>query len=226
LVSRTIFLIFAAALLGGGCAYVSKNWSSGSDFVSYNELWWKPIAKEDLASWEIAPQDADRSKNEVILSKRNELGQFSNLQYSPFVLDGVKYASVEALWQSLKFPEISEDERNDKKVAWKFTRDQVRELSGFEAKKAGDHANENMKSLGITWVTYNQKKMDYSKADQSLHYELIFRAIEAKLQQNPQLLQLLARTKGLTLLPDHKPKENAPPAYKYNEIYMKLRDRL
>ena len=37
--------------------------------------WWRPVPREDAASWEILPQDA--LPGEVILSKRTELGIFS-----------------------------------------------------------------------------------------------------------------------------------------------------
>ncbi len=44
-----------------------------SNTAAYPDEWWKPVPESDLASWEIGPQGADRTKNEVILSKRNDL---------------------------------------------------------------------------------------------------------------------------------------------------------
>lgn len=193
----------------------------------FPDIWWKPLAHDQMASWEIPPQAADRSKNEVILSKRNELGQFSNLQEAAFELDGDKYSSLEGLWQSLKYPENSNDERlRNSSVVWPFTREQVKKLSGFEAKKAGDLASENMKKLGVNWVTYQGQKIDYTGADNAAHYDLILRASRAKLAAHPHLIKLLKSTKDLKFLPDHKQKPDAPASYKYHEIYMKLRAEL
>lgn len=194
---------------------------------SFPDNWWQVVSEDQIADWEIPPQAADRLKSEVILSKRNELGQFSNLQAAPFYMDGDYYASVEALWQSMKFPENKDDERlKDPAVVWPMTREQVMKLSGFEAKKAGDLASHNMRKLGIAWVTYKGKKIDYTGKEANEHYELILRACRAKLAANPQLIDLLRRTKNLTFMSDHKQRQDSPPAYRYHEIYMKLREEL
>lgn len=211
-------------ILFSGCVSVSQAVAPAD---GYPDVWWQPVPEDQLASWEIGPQAADRSKGEVVLSKRHELGKFSNLEAAAFELDGDRYASVEALWQSLKYPESINDERlKNKKIVWPYTRDEVKELTGFEAKHAGDAANANMKKLGIKWVTYKGHKMEYSGKDQNEHYELILRACRAKLRDNPALAQLLLSTGQLTFLPDHKQSPSSPPAYRYHEIYMKLRAEL
>lgn len=218
-------LIFG--LLFTGCVSASQNASLSVSGDGYPDVWWQPVPADQVSSWEIPPQAADRAKGEVVLSKRNELGQFSNLQAAAFTLDGDRYASVEALWQSLKYPESVNDERfKDKTLTWAYTRDEVKELTGFEAKKAGDLANANMKKLGIKWVTYKGRKIEYSGKDKVEHYELILRACRAKLQENPALVQLLRRTGNLKFMSDHKQAADSPPAYKYHEIYMKLRSEL
>ncbi len=63
----------------------------------YPSHWWKPVSKEQAASWEVLPQEA--RPGEVILSKRNELGLLSNFAPTPFTLDGERYASLEGFWQ-------------------------------------------------------------------------------------------------------------------------------
>src|SRR5882762_5714681 len=77
--------------------------------TNYPAEWWKPVPRESAASWEILPQDA--GTNEVILSKRNELGLLSNLAPTPFEFHGKKYASLEGFWQAMKYPEGSNDVR-------------------------------------------------------------------------------------------------------------------
>src|SRR5687767_1842588 len=77
----------------------------------YPDIWWKHVPEDQLSGWEIPPQAADREKGFVVLSKRNELGQFSNLGPAEFILDNQVYASVEGLWQGMKYPEGKNDER-------------------------------------------------------------------------------------------------------------------
>lgn len=190
----------------------------------YPDRWWQPVPADQLPGWEIPPQSADRSKGEVVLSKRNELGQFSNLGATPFVLDGDAYASVEALWQGMKYPENAADDRlKNPSVVWKRTRSQVMQLSGFEAKAAGNEANANLKKLGIRWITYQGQKLEWNGKDVQAHYNLIYRACRAKLDQNPALKDLLLSTKNLKLMPDHNESPGASPSYFYAEIYTKLR---
>ncbi|MEK6628685.1 MAG: NADAR family protein [Bdellovibrionota bacterium] len=218
---RIKLLIYSIMFLG--CVSVGHISTSVQD--EFPDIWWQPVPDDQVASWEIPPQAADRAKSEVVLSKRNELGQFSNLWDTPFSLDGDFYGSVEGLWQAMKYPENKEDERfKDPTLVWPFTREQVMKLSGFEAKKAGDLASANMKKLGIKWITYKGEKIEYIGKDTLKHYELILRACRAKLAANPQLVELLRRTKSLKFIADHKQKADSPPAYKYHEIYMKLRN--
>ena len=212
-------------LLLFGCASQDKIRSNVND--SYPDIWWQPIT--DAAEWEIPPQSARREAAEVVLSKRTELGKFSNLQAVEFDFEGEHYGSVEGLWQALKYPEDKNDERSHgPDVVWPFTRAQVMKLSGFEAKKAGDVASANMKKLAIKWVTYKGKKLNYSGSDVETaeHYDLILRACRAKLAADPALVQLLLKTGNLNFLSDHKQKADSPPSYRYHEIYMKLRKEL
>ena len=218
---------FLAALLVS-CVSMSNQ---SEDYSDYNDEWWKPVPASELPAWETPPQAADRTKNEVVLSKRTELGVFSNLALSPFEMDGIKYQSIEGLWQGMKFPDNENDERfidstTGARVAWPVTREQVYAMSDFESKKAGDQANEIMKKLGIKWVTYFGQKIEYKGKDQAAHYAIIYDASVAKIEQNPLIKQLLLKTKGLSFILDHKQDSNSPAAYRTDLIYMKIRDSL
>ena len=58
---------------------------------------------------------------EVIVSKRHELGLLSNFAATPFDYRGKRYASLEGLWQSMKYPESPEDPRADPALIWPRT---------------------------------------------------------------------------------------------------------
>lgn len=191
--------------------------------TDYPSVWFAPVDDPNKPAWEILPQEA--KPGEVILSKRKELGILSNFAATPFELNGESYASVEGFWQMMLYPEGGTDERGrDKRVTWKYTRDQVAQMTAFEAKQAGTLAEENMKTLGIDWVTYNGKKFPYRSQTPGEHYKLIVAAMRAKLEQNPEVKRILVATGDLVLKPDHHGEENPPPEWKYYEILMKLRD--
>ncbi len=193
----------------------------------YPDIWWQAIPQEEIKSWEIAPQHANRCKGEVVLSKRNELGIFSNLGNAGFVMDGIHYKSTEGLWQGMKYPENSNDLRlKDPSVVWPYTRQQVYAMEGFEAKKAGDLANALMKKLGIEWVTYRGRKIEYKGSGAKRHYNIIYKASKLKVMQNAEVKNLLLSTGDLKFIADHVQAADVPPAYKYHEIYMKVRNEI
>jgi len=224
---KKLSLFFFVLYFYLGCLHAHNRLSDiGVD--GYPNSWWMTVPIDQIKSWEIPPHAADRSKEEVILSKRTELGIFSNLSESQFVLDGQSYASIEGLWQGMKYPEDSNDERlKDVTVTWPYTREQVYKMSGFEAKKAGDAANENMKKMGIKWITYQGEKIEYnSDKGQDKHYNIIYRASFEKVRQNPNIQSLLLKTNNLILKSDHIQQPNPKPAYLYFDIYMKIRNEL
>src|SRR3979490_2201968 len=101
----------------------------------YPASWWSPALKKSAREWEILPQEA--GPGEVILSKRNELGLLSNFAATPFKFRGKQYASLEGFWQMMKYPEGPDDPRATFAGAqWAFTRQQVAQMTGFEAKEA------------------------------------------------------------------------------------------
>jgi predicted NAD-dependent protein-ADP-ribosyltransferase YbiA (DUF1768 family) len=196
---------------------------------TYPSHWWKVVEEKDRkGSWEILPHEA--KEGELILSKRNELGQFSNLAASSFVFEGVRYASVEALWQMMKYPDPNL--KNDPRMAFSdeypYSRAEVIDLSGFPSKKAGSAANKVNRAHSIQWISYKNQVFNYKdfSTGSSIHYKIIFSAIGEKLRQNPHLIELLLKTKGLILKPDHTMKQPVPPSYEYHKILMLYRDRI
>jgi predicted NAD-dependent protein-ADP-ribosyltransferase YbiA (DUF1768 family) len=192
----------------------------------YPREWWQPVPQKEAASWEVLPQEA--GPGEVILSKRNELGLLSNFAATPFTFEGETYASVEGFWQMMKFPDslIADDPRKAPQFVWTNTREGVAQLVGFEAKDAGNEGSKVMKELGIDWVSYFGKQMPYHTPEKGEHYDLIRRAMKAKLEQTQGLKELLLKTGDLTLKPDHDQGANPPPAWQYFQIWMEFRSEL
>ena len=191
----------------------------------YPAHWWTPVPKEGVPSWEILPQEA--GPGEVILSKRNELGLLSNFAPTPFSFHGTRYASLEGFWQMMKYPEDTNDARAMfPGLEWKLTREQVGQLTAFDARHAGDQANTNMQKMGITWVTFEGKRMEYKPATPGEHYKLIVEATREKVRQNPEVQKVLLVTGDLVLMPDHHQEPDAPAAWRYYEIITVIRTEL
>lgn len=207
------FFILACASVHAG---VNKN---------YPADWWKTIPQDQAASWEILPQEA--GVGEVILSKRTELGIFSNFAATPITYKGKTYASLEGFWQATKFPEDAKDARaKDKRTKWTFTRAQVEQMTAFDAKHAGDEGSKNMKAMGIDWVSFDGKQMTYKEMAKGDFYKLIEEVTWEKVKQNADVKKLLLATGDLVLKPDHKEAPPIPPAWKYYDIYMDIRTQL
>ena len=187
--------------------------------------WFAPVNDSNKPDWEILPQEA--KLGEVILSKRNELGLLSNFAPTPFVYRGKKYASLEGFWQMMLYPERPDDPRaKAKDIEWKYTREQVAQMTAFEAKAAGTLAEENMKKMGIDWCSFEGHRFPYRSTVPAEHYRFIVDAMRAKLDQNPEVKRILLATGDLVLRPDHHGEQNAPPEWHYYEIWMLLRSEL
>jgi len=191
----------------------------------YQAHWWNKVSKKDLAWWEISPSSVDPANNEVILSKRNELGILSNFANTPFRFRGDSYQSIEGLWQSMKFPESTNDPRNRYGI-WIYKRSDVAQMIGPKAKKAGDFASKLMKKNNINWVSFQNNKMSYRTSARGSHYKIIKEAMGCKLLQNKKVEKILLSTGNLNLRPDHLTKKTDPPAWKYYQIWMELRDEI
>ena len=195
--------------------------------TDYPAHWWQMHNDKDKPAWEILPQEA--KKGEVILSKRNELGLLSNFAATPFEYHKKKYASLEGFWQMMLYPDpfLKDDPRTQNKdLEWKYTRDQVSQMTAFEAKRAGELASDNLKKLNIDWVSFEGKKFLYRSSVPGEHYQLVWEATMAKLDQNPSVKKLLLQTGDLILKPDHYQDADSPPEWKYFELYMKIRKNL
>jgi hypothetical protein len=191
----------------------------------YPADWWTPIDDPRKPDWEILPQEA--KAGEVILSKRNELGLLSNFAATPFVFHGKRYASVEGFWQAMLYPEGLDDPRAKfRRLEWKYTREQVTQMTAFEAKHAGDLAEENMRKMKIGWVSFEGKRFAYRPKKPGRHYRLIVDAMWAKVNQNPAVKKVLLATGDLILKPDHHQEPNAPAAWRYFEIWMRIRQEI
>jgi len=197
---------------------------SASNAATYPTHWWSSIEDKNAPAWEILPQQGEMGKT-LILSKRNELGIFSNFAPTPITFQGKTYASLEGAWQSMKYPESEKDVRygHDKLPYKRF---EVEQMSSHQAKRAGGFASKFMKKHQINWVTFNGKKMTYRTNKKGRHYQLIRELMKAKLYQNPPVKRILLSTGSLNLLPDHHTKANNPPAWKYNQIWMEFREQL
>ena len=192
---------------------------------TYPARWWAPVPEDQKASWEILPQAA--RPGEVILSKRNELGILSNFAATPFTLRGKRYASVEGFWQMMLYPEGPDDARaRAPGIVWPHTREQVAQMTAFEAKDAGTLAEENMRSMGIDWVTFEGRRIVYRSAAKGEHYRLIVEAMRAKLAQNPKVREILLATGNLILRPDHITDSDDPPEWRYCDVWMEIRREL
>ena len=128
----------------------------------YPAYWFAPVIDPQKPDWEILPQQA--AAGEVILSKRNELGLLSNFAATPFVFHGQRYASLEGFWQMMKYPENDADLRAKfPGLEWRHTREQVAQLTAFDAKRAGDP----VRTSGFRFSTNNFRMRLYSSAQLS-----------------------------------------------------------
>jgi predicted NAD-dependent protein-ADP-ribosyltransferase YbiA (DUF1768 family) len=218
------FIILAIALAAAGCQ-PSAAPTVSAPAARYPSHWWAPVSKEGAPAWEILPQEA--GPGEVILSKRHELGLLSNFAATPFTFHGKPYASLEGFWQMMLYPEGDDDPRaRFPGLKWPHTRDQVAQMTAFDAKTAGTLAEDNMKRMGITWVTFEGKRFEYRPAEPGEHYRLIVAATWEKVRQNPEVKRVLLATGNLVLKPDHHSEPNAPAAWRYYEILTEIRGRL
>jgi predicted NAD-dependent protein-ADP-ribosyltransferase YbiA (DUF1768 family) len=188
----------------------------------YPAHWWTPVTEKEKAWWEVLPQAA--KPGEVVVSKRNELGILSNFAATPFAFHGVRYASVEGFWQMMLYPEGRNDPRGI--APWPHTRSEVAQMTAFDAKEAGTLAERIMQALAIDWVTFEGKRIPYRSREKGEHYKLIAAAMRAKLEQNPKVREILLSTGDLKLIPDHIEEPDAPPEWKYCEMWMEMRAEL
>jgi predicted NAD-dependent protein-ADP-ribosyltransferase YbiA (DUF1768 family) len=163
----------------------------------------------------------------VIASKRHELGLLSNFAATPFVFRGARFASLEAFWQMMLYPEGPADPRSTMPgLAWPHTRAQVAQMTGFDAKDAGTLAERNMERMGIDWVSFEGRRFPYRPEQPGEHYALIVAATQEKVKQNSEVTRVLLATGDLILRPDHHEDAGARAAWHYCDILMQIRGEL
>lgn len=215
---KTLFLLVSMCLLSQAFGQIDRG--------NYPSKWWIEVPADQVRGWEIAPAQA--KLGEVILSKRTELGVFSNFADSPFEMDGIQYASIEGLWQGLKYPDLTLS--SDPRTAildWPHTRLEVFAMTGWDAKTAGNKANGIYRENSLSQVSYGDFFFNYVDGAEGseYHLELITRAIREKVMQNPEIKRLLTQTKGLILRPDHYMSSKYPASFYYHKILMGIRDQ-
>lgn len=159
--------------------------------------------------------ETGESEEIVNVSSRGETETeraLSNFAHTPFELAGKRYESVEGFWQGLKFPEASKE------------REEAARLFGFAVKKMGRKARD------VAEIEFQGQRI---KAGSKEHHDLMRRAIQAKLEQNPQVLDLLLATgdKKITHVlkrPDGTPLPDSKtiPGAVFAQILMDLRGEL
>jgi predicted NAD-dependent protein-ADP-ribosyltransferase YbiA (DUF1768 family) len=215
----------ATSLLRRAYALTPSSSAPETSRTAYPAHWWTPVPKEGAPAWEILPQEA--GPGEVILSKRHELGLLSNFAPTPFTYRARSYPSLEGFWQMMLYPEGPDDPRaNYPGLEWKYTRDQVAQMTSFEAKRAGQLAEQNLHRMNIDWASFEGRRFAYRSPRPGEHYRLIVEATHAKVQQNPAVQNVLLATGDLVLKPDHHPEPNAPPEWRYFEILTQIRSEL
>ena len=207
------------------CAFNCSYFAIASDRGNYPAEWFAEVSRDTAASCEVLPQDA--APGEVILSNRTTLGQLSKYAHTPFELDGQRYESLEGFLQMLKYPESDSDQRSAiPGINWPHSRSQVAKMVGFAAKDAGKYASDVMNKMDISWVTYLGRQIEFSTLQKGEAYQLITRAVWAKIEDNPEAKHLLMQTGDLVLRPDHDQGSEISAALKYYEILMDVRKQI
>ncbi|MBS1955119.1 MAG: hypothetical protein JST89_13105 [Cyanobacteria bacterium SZAS-4] len=163
----------------------------------------KIFTGEDGEVIETLPEH-ERPFNVVSTSTNEGARLLSNFAHTPFVLDDVRYHSVEGFYVSLKFSDAKK-------------RREMAKLFGAEAKDAG-------KSHKPTETIYGGVTIKMGSPE---HQALIGRAIRAKIEQNPEVAKALIESYPREIIhntgrPDH-PKSNFP-ATVFVKILTELRD--
>jgi len=83
-----------------------------------------------------------------------------------------------------------------------------------------------MKKMGIMWVTFEGKQIEYKPSVPGEHYRLIVQATREKVRQNPEVRRVLLATGDLVLKPDHHQEPDAAAAWRYYDILMQIRKEL
>jgi predicted NAD-dependent protein-ADP-ribosyltransferase YbiA (DUF1768 family) len=127
----------------------------------------------------------------------------ANFAPTPFTLDGMRYACVEAFWQSLRFPQEE--------------RARIAPLDGFAAKRISEE-----RPYG-SHVHYRGEAIPVGAF---AHWQLMRRACEAKFLQNADARAALLATGDRPLVHRVNPDSRTIPGAIMAEIWMALRAKL
>jgi predicted NAD-dependent protein-ADP-ribosyltransferase YbiA (DUF1768 family) len=128
----------------------------------------------------------------------------SNFAHTPFVLDGLDYASIEGFWQGLKFP----DEADRRRLA---------AMHGSAAKDAGFYAPAS------ETVLFGGERIRVGTWD---HWQLMERASMAKFSQHEGAREALLSTGKRPLVHQVRPDSKSIPGVIMAEIWTRIRARL
>lgn len=127
----------------------------------------------------------------------------ANFAPTPFTLDGVRYACVEAFWQSLRFPPEE--------------RPRLAALDGAAAKRASD---------AHPYGSHVHYRGEAIPVGTHAHWQLMRRACEAKFAQNDEARAALLETGDRPLVHRVRRDSTSIPGVVMAEIWMVLRSRL
>ena len=151
--------------------------------------------------------EADACREPINVTSRSpirEIQLISNFAHTPFELDGISYGSVEAFWQSLKFP------NHDQRI-------QVAPLFGKEAMRAGSDANCS------STFEYGGNTIRVGTYD---HWQLMKKACLAKFSQHDEAKAALLCTGQRPLVHLTRTDSRTIPGVIMADIWMRVRHRL
>jgi predicted NAD-dependent protein-ADP-ribosyltransferase YbiA (DUF1768 family) len=153
----------------------------------------------------LGPEDEACRKPVNITSRSpGNLKLISNFAATPFELDELRYGSIEAFWQGLKFP----DEAKRREMA---------PLHGAKAKDAGFYAP---KSDTVIYAGQTVRVGTWE------HWQLMERATVAKFEQNHDAREALLATGARPLTHRMKNDSRTIPGANLAEIWMRCRESL
>jgi predicted NAD-dependent protein-ADP-ribosyltransferase YbiA (DUF1768 family) len=158
-----------------------------------------------MAFGEIGPEDdARRAPLNIVRTVEPRFAPISNLAHTPFVLDGMPYASIEGFWQGLKVEDPAE-------------RKAFATLSGAEAKGRGSDVSQ-------------PPVFDYAGASIAAgspeHWALMRKACDAKFTQHSEACAALLATGERWLTHKVRKDSRTIPGVIMADIWMAIRARL
>lgn len=175
--------------------------SARGGHVFYLDAHGRGLALRDGGPREVACREPI---NVVSTNADGEVRLIGNFAATPFVLDGIRYASVESFWQGLKFDDVKDRRR-------------VASLDGPDAKHAGSD-----RGYGET-VVYGGRTYRVGTAE---HWSLMERASRAKFAQNPAARDALLATTPRPLVHRVRHDSRAIPGVVMADIWTRIRDDL